>query len=168
MVAVGLHRGAFWAPKSTGQSSTPPSHHKTHLNFTQLNTPQLNSSHLTFGPSPGLILEPLGPLNRPKIGPSRLLTPYFFKNVIFHEMQFRPGETPFYDPKTAPKTTQDRPKTAPRRSSRADIFDFVFVVDFGLSWVDFDLILASLWAPKCRAPPVPAAPCWSLLALLRP
>ena len=27
---------------------TTPFHHKTHLNFTQLNTPQLNSSHLTF------------------------------------------------------------------------------------------------------------------------
>ena len=26
----------------------PLSHHKTHLNFTQLNTPHLNSSQLTF------------------------------------------------------------------------------------------------------------------------
>ena len=60
-------------------------HTQTQLNFTQLNTTQLNSSHLTFGTSPGVILEPLGRPNRPKIGPNRLLRPYLFKNVNFHE-----------------------------------------------------------------------------------
>ena len=72
--------------KSTPFCFTPLSHHKTHLNFTELYTPQLNSSHLIFGPSAGPIFDPFGPQNRPKIGPSRLLTPYFFKNSIFHEM----------------------------------------------------------------------------------
>ena len=48
-------------------------------------------------------------------------------------MQFRSGETPFYDPKTAPKTAQDRPNTAPRKS----FFGFVFVSDFGAFWVLF-------------------------------
>ena len=33
---------------------------------------------------------------------------------IFRDMQFRLGETPFYDPKTTPKTTPDRSQTNPR------------------------------------------------------
>ena len=126
-------------------ASHPLSHHKTHLNFTQLNTPQLNSSHLTFGPSPGLILEPLGLPNRPKIGPSHLLTPHFFQKGDFSRNAVSPRRNPILrpqdGPKTTPKTSQDRPKTAPRRSSRASFFVFVFVFDFGPSWVPFWLHL---------------------------
>ena len=138
-------------------ASPPLSHHKTHLNFTQLNTPQLNSSHLTFGPSPGLILEPLGLPNRPKIGPSHLLTPHFFQKGDFSRNAVSPRRNPILRPqdgsKTTPKTSQDRPKTAPRRSSRPSFFVIVFVFDFGPSWVRFCFILAPLWAPKSRASP---------------
>ena len=94
----------------------PPWHHKTHLNYTQLNTPQLNSSHLTFGPSPGLILAPLGPPNRPKIGPSRLLTPDFFqkrnfsRNVVSPPYSTTPRR-PQDGTQDDPKSTQDRSKT---------------------------------------------------------
>ena len=56
-------------------------------------------------------------------------------------MQFRPGETPFYGPKTARKATQDGSKIAPRRPSRVSCFIFVFVFDFGPFWVPF-------WVPS--------------------
>ena len=41
-------------------------------------------------------------------------------------MQFRLGETPFYDPKTLPKTTQDRSKTRPRWIKKAAFFVLMF------------------------------------------
>ena len=141
--------------------SHPLSHHKTHLNFTQLNTPQLNSSHLTFGPSPGLILEPLGPPNRPKIGPSHLLTPHFFQKGDFSRNAVSPRRNPILrpqdGPKTTPKTSQDRPKTAPRRSSRASFFDFVFDIDFVASWVPFWPHLGPPWTLQRR---VTVGACW--------
>ena len=39
--------------------------------------------------------------------------------------------------------TQDRPKTAPRRFSRAAFFDLDFIIDFGPSWARFWLHLGS-------------------------
>ena len=53
---------------------------------------------------------PFGDSNRPKIVPRRVLRAYLVKNVTFREMQFRLGETPLCDPKTA----QDEAKIGPR------------------------------------------------------
>ena len=74
--------GAFWVFAVLHSLHLPFSH----LNFTQLNTTQPNSTQLLFGPSAAPILEPLGRPNRPKTGQSRLLTPYFFENLVFHEI----------------------------------------------------------------------------------
>ena len=81
-------------------------------------------------------MEPLGHPNRPKIALSRLLTPYFSQTCRFSKTFIKPNEKHhFMTPRRSPRTTQDRPKTAPRRSSRASFFDFVFDIDFGPSWV---------------------------------
>ena len=61
----------------------------------------------------------------------------FFPKVDFQKNERHPAWEHDFDPKTTPKTTQDRPKTAPRRSSRASFFHFVFDIDFGPSWVRF-------------------------------
>ena len=91
----------------------------------------------------GVILEHFGHPNRPKIASSRLLNPNFLEKVDFQKNERHRGREHDFDPKTAPKTTQHRPKTAPRRSSRCVFFASIFIFDFGRSWVRF-------WLPKGR------------------
>ena len=91
----------------------------------------------------GAILEHFGHPNRSKIASSRLLNPHFLQKIDFQKNERHRGREHDFDPKTAPKTTQDRPKTAPRRSSRGVFFASIFIFDFGRSWVRF-------WLPKGR------------------
>ena len=101
----------------------------------------------------GSILDRFWHPSRPKFGPSRLLKLHFLQKVDFQKNERHPAWEHDFGSKTAPKTTQDRPKTAPRRSSRASFFDFVFIIDFDPSWSDFCLILAPLEAPKFGGAP---------------
>ena len=64
-----------------------------------------------------------------------------------------------------PRSAQDRPKTLPRRSSRASFFVFVFDIDFEASWVRFGPHLGSLLGSKIGQS---AAQQRSLLTLKRP
>ena len=136
---------------------TPLSHHKTHLNFTQLNTPQLNSSHLIFGPSAAPILEPLGPPNRSKIGPSRLLTPYFYQKLRLSRNGIKTNTKPT---KMTPRRPPRRAKIDPRRL-QDDLQEHLFSTSFLSSILvrlgsHFGLILAPLWALKPGRPQDPA------------
>ena len=79
--------------------------------------------------------------DRPKIASSRRLNLHFFQKVNFQKNERHRGREHDFEPKTVPKTTQDRPKTAPRRSSRGVCFASIFIFDFGQSWVRF-------WLPK--------------------
>ena len=91
----------------------------------------------------GPIWEPFWAPSWPKIASSHLLNPRFLQKVDFQKNERHRGREHDFDPKTAPKTTQDRPKTAPRRSSRGVFFASIFIFDFGRSWVGF-------WLPKGR------------------
>ena len=103
---------------------------------------------IVFGSFWVAILEHFGHPNRPKIASSRLLNPHFLQKVDFQKNERHRGREHDFDPKTAPKTSQDRPKTAPRRSSRASFFNFVFVFDFDPFWVAFWLHLGPLLGSK--------------------
>lgn len=114
----------------------------TSLNFTPLNSIQLDS--LCDPPGP-----PFWSLSGTQIdlrsAPSRLLTTYFLKNVNFHEMQFRPGETHSATQRRVPK----RPKIC-RRRLQDDLklsasFLMSILVPLGS---DFGLILAPVWASQ--------------------
>ena len=89
-------------------------------------------------------MEHFGHPNRPKIASSRLLNPHFLQKVDFQKNERHRGREHDFDPKTAPKTTQDRPKTAPRRSSRAFFFRLRFRHRF---WSVLGRNLASSWLP---------------------
>ena len=117
---------------------------------------QLNSTELLFRPSAAPILEPLGHPNRPKIAPSRLLTPYFFKNVIFHEtLRFSRFPALSGSQDDPPK----RPKIAPRRL-QDDLEELLFSTSILSSILNtfcsqlgskIDPNLRSKWCPRgCR------------------
>ena len=55
---------------------------------------------------------------------------YIFNHMMFHEMQFRSGEAPFYDPKTARRRHPKRRKIRPRRPQddfQDPLFSFWFL-----------------------------------------
>ena len=89
-------------------------------------------------------MDPFGLQNRHKIGPSHLLTPYFSKNVNFHETSagvvFGALLGPQDDPQDEPRSPQDGSKT---------IFEtFCFHLRFCLRfWSLLGRILAPSWAP---------------------
>ena len=51
------------------------------------------------------------------------------------------------DPKTGPRSPQDRPKTALRRIKKAIVFYFDFIIDFWSSWAPSWRPLGASWVP---------------------
>ena len=74
----------------------------------------------------------------------------FCEKVFFCNFERHCRETPLCDLKTSPRTTQDRPKTPPRRSYRGTFFMLNFVFDFGT-------FLGPILVPKS---PLLAGPFW--------
>ena len=102
----------------------------TSLNFTPLNFTQLTSLFdllgLHFGPSWLPQIDPRSVQDRSKSPLEALL---FQKREFSRNI----GRRSVWGLSRVPKTTQDRPKTAPRRSSRSAFSDLVFIFDFGPS-----------------------------------
>ena len=97
-----LPLGSLWVPKLNSTS----------LNLTPLNSTQLNSS---FDPPRASFWSHLAPPNRPKIGPSRLLTPYFVQKRDVSRNAVSPRLNPLLRPQDGtqddPRSTQDGSKT---------------------------------------------------------
>ena len=123
-----------------------PNRTSTSLNLTPLNSTHLNS--LFDPPRPpfwSLVASP----NRPKIGPSRLLTFYLFKKIRFSRNLFETNEIHTF---FAARRFRKRPKIRPRRF-QDDLHTLLFSSSFSSSILirlrsDFDLILVPFWASK--------------------
>ena len=108
-------------------SFSTPYRISTSLNLTPLNSTQLTSLFdllgLHFGASWPPQIDPRSTQDRSKSPLEALL---FQKREFSRNI----GRRSVWGFSRVPKTTQDRPKTAPRRSSKASFSDFVFVIDF--------------------------------------
>ena len=141
-------------------SFSTPYRTSTSLNLTPLNSTQLTSLFdllgLHFGASWLPQIDPRSIQDRSKSPLEALL---FQKREFSRNI----GRRSVWGLSRVPKTTQDRPKTAPRRSSRSAFSDLVFIFDFGPSWVRFwfhlGSILALFWISKSSQVPRPSRPC---------
>ena len=83
----------------------------------------------------------LGPFSAPKLAqvrPKSALDTLLFQNVDFHEtIEKTLRKTHLFDPRWIPISAQDGPMTAPRRSSKASFFVFIFVFVFRSFWFPF-------------------------------
>ena len=128
-----------------GNPSPPLFHSKltsTSLNLTPLNSTHLNS--LFDPPRPpfwSLLASQIDPRS-PKIGPSRLLTPHFFKNMNFHETSAGVVFGALPGPQDG---TQDEPRSA-QDGSKTIFKTFFFRLRFcPRFWSILGPILTSSW-----------------------
>ena len=137
--------GRSWSPLTLPAASEQPPGNSLHFFFSPLKLPKaiLTSLHFSslflsrLGSLLGSILAPSWAPFWPKFGPSCLLIPYLFESVDFQKNDPRPRREHDFGDRSGPRSAQDGSKIAPRRSSRASFFIFVFVFDFGAFLVAF-------------------------------
>ena len=137
---------AFRARAGLFSRHPPPSKIiKIRFNFSLNFNLNLTSFLIVLGSLWVAILGHFGHLNRPKMASSRFLNRHFLQKVDFQKNERHPRREHDFGPKTAPKTTQDRPKTAPRRSSRAFFFRLRFCLRF---WFVLGCLFDTMLGPK--------------------
>ena len=75
----------------------------------------------------------------PKLAQARPKLPLdtLFENISFQTNEPRPRREHDFGDRRGPRSAQDGFRIAPRRSSRASFFIFIFLIDFGAFWVPF-------------------------------
>ena len=128
-------------------------------NFDRFLTSILGRFGVVLGRQVGVILGTFGGQDRPRSVQNASWKPIHIKKVNFHQTLARVYESAYLEPKMASKTVQDRPKTAPRGSSRAFFSLLKIVLNFGSFWGGFWSILEPKMDPKNFGSKI----CWCIL-----